>query len=82
MSSGASVAVVRAHARTPIEDDWRRRLLAVRGYDAASMMTTSDVVDGSGVEDALAAAFADQATDFVHVHYARPGCFACRADRC
>jgi PucR family transcriptional regulator, purine catabolism regulatory protein len=37
LSSGASVAVVRAHARTPTEDDWRRRLLAVAGRGARSM---------------------------------------------
>jgi sugar diacid utilization regulator len=37
LSQGASVAVVRAHARTPIEDDWRRRLLAVAGRGARSI---------------------------------------------
>jgi sugar diacid utilization regulator len=37
LSSGASVAVVRAHARTPIEDDWRRRLLAVAARGARSI---------------------------------------------
>jgi len=65
-----------------VPDQLRSRLLAVRGYDAGSMMTTSDVVHGALVEDALKDAFADQTTDFVHVHFARPGCFACRVDRC
>ena len=37
LSSGASVAVVRAHARNPTEDDWRRRLLAVAGRGARSI---------------------------------------------
>jgi sugar diacid utilization regulator len=37
LSSGASVAVVRAHARTPTEDDWRRRLLAVAARGARSI---------------------------------------------
>jgi hypothetical protein len=60
----------------------RSRLLAVRGYDEGSMMTTSDVVDGSRLEDMLEAAFSDPATAFAHVHFARPGCFACRVDRC
>jgi sugar diacid utilization regulator len=37
LSQGASVAVVRAHARTPTEDDWRRRLLAVAARGARSI---------------------------------------------
>jgi len=37
LSAGASVAVVRAHARSPTEDDWRRRLLAVAARGARSI---------------------------------------------
>jgi DNA-binding PucR family transcriptional regulator len=35
------VAVVRAHARTPTEDDWRRRLLAVAARGARSISSGS-----------------------------------------
>jgi sugar diacid utilization regulator len=41
LSAGASVAVVRAHARTPTEEDWRRRLLAVAGRGARSIAPAS-----------------------------------------
>jgi sugar diacid utilization regulator len=41
LSSGASVAVVRAHARTPTEDDWRRRMLAVAARGARSIASGS-----------------------------------------
>jgi sugar diacid utilization regulator len=41
LASGASVAVVRAHARTPTEDDWRRRLLAVASRGARSISSGS-----------------------------------------
>jgi len=37
LAAGASVAVVRAHARNPTEDDWRRRLLAVAARGARSV---------------------------------------------
>ncbi|HEX4011931.1 MAG TPA: helix-turn-helix domain-containing protein [Solirubrobacteraceae bacterium] len=37
LSAGAAVAVVRAHARSPTEDDWRRRLLAVAARGARSI---------------------------------------------
>jgi sugar diacid utilization regulator len=37
LSLGGSVLVVRAHPRTPTEDDWRRRLLAVASRGARSI---------------------------------------------
>ncbi len=37
LSSGASVVIARAHPRVPIEDDWRRRLLAVVRRGARSV---------------------------------------------
>ena len=37
LSSGGTVVVVRAHPRTPTEDDWRRRLLAVTARGARSV---------------------------------------------
>jgi sugar diacid utilization regulator len=41
LAAGASVAVVRAHARNPTEDDWRRRLLAVATRGARSIASGS-----------------------------------------
>jgi sugar diacid utilization regulator len=37
LSAGGSVVVVRAHPRSPTEDDWRRRLLAVATRGARSI---------------------------------------------
>jgi sugar diacid utilization regulator len=37
LSGGGSVVVARAHPRTPTEDDWRRRLLALAGRGARSI---------------------------------------------
>jgi sugar diacid utilization regulator len=37
LSHGSALLVVRAHPRTPTEDDWRRRLLAVAGRGARSV---------------------------------------------
>jgi sugar diacid utilization regulator len=37
LSSGGSVVVARAHPRTPTEDDWRRRLLAIAARGARSI---------------------------------------------
>jgi sugar diacid utilization regulator len=37
LAAGGSVVVVRAHPRSPTEDDWRQRLLAVGGRGARSV---------------------------------------------
>jgi sugar diacid utilization regulator len=37
LAAGGSILVVRAHARNPTEDDWRRRLLAVSSRGARSV---------------------------------------------
>ena len=59
----------------------RTRLLSLRGYDAAGMMLTSEVLDGSELEGHLSRFFADPAVEYIHIHNARPGCYNCRVDR-
>jgi hypothetical protein len=58
-----------------------RRLLSVRGYDRDSLMIEADVVEGHGLAPHLEALFAKPAIAFVHLHYARPGCFAAAVSR-
>jgi hypothetical protein len=59
----------------------RHRLLSLRGYDAAGMMVTAEVVQGTELEPALLRMLAEPAVDYLHVHHAKPGCFACRVER-
>jgi uncharacterized protein DUF1203 len=59
----------------------RRRLLSARSYDTDAMMLDADVVDGTELEPLLERLFKDPRASFVHVHNARPGCFAVRVDR-
>lgn len=59
----------------------RLRLLSVRAYDANALMVDADVVDGRELESAVARLFSDRQVNYLHVHFARPGCFACRIDR-
>ncbi|OYU16369.1 MAG: hypothetical protein CFE37_01445 [Alphaproteobacteria bacterium PA4] len=58
-----------------------RRLLSVRAYDAASMMLDADVVDGRSLAPMLDALFARDDVAFIHLHNARPGCFAASVTR-
>lgn len=57
------------------------RLLSVRAFDAAGMMTEADVVEGSDLEPLIARFFADPVVAYLHVHNAKRGCFAARVDR-
>jgi hypothetical protein len=56
-----------------------RRLLSVRAYDEHHMLVDADVIDGTSLEDAAQRLLEGAA--YLHVHNARPGCFAARIDR-
>jgi hypothetical protein len=58
----------------------RRRLLSVRAYGTDHMMRDADVIDGEDTAATLTRMFADPEVAFVHLHNAKPGCYAARAD--
>jgi uncharacterized protein DUF1203 len=64
-----------------IPDQLRRRLLSVRAYDRAHMLVAADVADGADLTDVAARLLGTPGTAYLHVHNARPGCFAARIDR-
>jgi hypothetical protein len=57
------------------------RLLSVRAFDGAGMMTDADVVEGSALEPLIERLLSDPAVAYLHVHNAKRGCFAARVDR-
>lgn len=64
-----------------IPEQLAARLLSVRAFDRYAMMTNADVVDGKDLETTINRFFDDPATEFLHVHNAKRGCFAARVDR-
>ncbi len=64
-----------------IPEPFRGRLLSVRAYDDKDMMALAEVVEGAEIDQLIQQFFADSRVAYLHVHYARPGCFACRIDR-
>ena len=56
------------------------RILAVRAYDRDGLMLDADIVD-SDPRALFEKFFADPAVDYLHVHYARRGCYSCRVER-
>lgn len=59
----------------------RQRLLSVRAYDAAGLMTDAEVAEGQDLENVINRFFADPRVAYLHLHNARPGCYSCRVDR-
>ncbi|WP_375286204.1 DUF1203 domain-containing protein [Sphingomonas sp.] len=59
----------------------RLRTLSLRGFDATGMLVAADLAEGPALEPALEAMLAAAPVAYVHLHYAKPGCYAARADR-
>ena len=64
-----------------VPEQLRKRTLAVRGFDASGMMTGWEIVEGSNVEAALERQFENPKAQYLHIHFAAPGCYAARVDR-
>jgi hypothetical protein len=58
----------------------QRRLLSIRAFDSAHMMTGTEVVPGAELESAAERLLAIGDTAYLHVHFAGAGCFACRVE--
>ncbi len=59
----------------------RKRLLSIRAFDQSGMMLEADVADGTVVEPVIARMLGNDKVSYLHVHYARQGCYAARVDR-
>jgi len=57
------------------------RPLSVRAYDARNEMVDAEVVDGARAEPLIRQYLKRHDVAYLHVHFARRGCFACRIDR-
>jgi hypothetical protein len=83
-ATGAIYVRERAVDATPaadeVPDQLRRRLLSVRAY-GDGMMRVADVVDGKDIESLIARFFERDDVDYLHVHFAKYGCYACRVTR-
>jgi Protein of unknown function (DUF1203) len=78
---------VREHARdaqldvNEIPESLQIRLLSLRAFDAAGMMTDADVVAGNELAAAIVRMLERPAVAYLHAHNAKPGCYAARIDR-
>lgn len=73
-----AVATYDGNAPPPV---FRGRTLSVRAYDANGMMVDADVIDGNHVEACCERLLARANIAYLHVHNAKPGCYAARVER-
>lgn len=59
----------------------RPRMLSLRAFDGEHMMVDADLVDGQEVERLIERLLADARVAYVHAHFAKRGCYACRIER-
>jgi hypothetical protein len=64
-----------------VPEQLRLRLLSVRAFDAAGMLVDADVVHGRELERVVDRLLEDRRVEYLHVHFAKPGCYAARIVR-
>ncbi len=57
------------------------RLISIRAFDENHYMITADVVDGSHLIVSIPALLKDSRVSYLHLHNAKPGCFAALVTR-
>jgi uncharacterized protein DUF1203 len=74
-------ATVPYDAVDAIPEVLRARPLSVRAFDASGMMVDADLIHGRDAEALIGRFFANREVAYLHVHYAKRGCYAARVDR-
>jgi hypothetical protein len=64
-----------------VPDVLRIRVMSVRAFDNGGMMLDADVVEGTRVDQLISRYLDNPQVDYLHLHNARQGCFAARAER-
>src|SRR5690606_34550587 len=59
----------------------RTRTISLRGFGRDHMLIAADLAEGTALESALEAMFTNEAVGYIHLHFAKPGCYAARAVR-
>jgi Protein of unknown function (DUF1203) len=74
-------AIARYDQPNAIPNVLKRRLLSIRAFDHSHMMIDADVVEGEQTETLIEKFLTNPRADYLHVHFARRGCYAARVER-
>lgn len=75
---GAQPAIL---ARDEVPALLRSRWLSVRAFDAQDMLVAAEIIVGTDVERVIRTMLDDDGVRYLHLHYAKPGCYAARVER-
>jgi hypothetical protein len=64
-----------------VPEQLRKRMLSLRAFDDQAMLVAADLVDGPALESLIDRMLADERAAYVHIHFAKAGCYAARVDR-
>ncbi|MGN6313138.1 MAG: DUF1203 domain-containing protein [Rhodanobacteraceae bacterium] len=59
----------------------RSRLLSLRAFDTQGMLLDAEVADGNELEALIERLFAHARVAYIHIHFAKPGCYAALVER-
>jgi hypothetical protein len=64
-----------------VPEQLRKRVLAVRSFDSKGMMVDRRLADGRELEPVIDELLAPPDVDYLHIHFAAPGCYAAKVER-
>jgi hypothetical protein len=64
-----------------IPEQLRSRLLSVRAFSTEGMLLDADVAEGAAAADLFERMLRNRRVAYLHVHFAKFGCYAARVDR-
>lgn len=64
-----------------VPEQLRKRMLAARSFDGKGMMVGFELLDGQELESAIDRLFKQPNAEYLHIHYAAPGCYAAKVER-
>ena len=59
----------------------KTRLLSLRGYNSDGLMLAAQTSQGETLVSDIQSIFSDKNIEYIHIHNANPGCFACSVIR-
>ena len=59
----------------------RSRIISLRAFDREGMMIQADIAAGEDLPARIDTLLGDPAAEYLHLHFAKQGCFAARVDR-
>lgn len=64
-----------------VPDMIRQRIISLRAFDRDGMLVNAEVMDGIDVAAGIETLFGHPCTEYIHLHFAKQGCFAARVER-